>query len=59
MRDEGRYLYNQVDSDVKWEWSEGGLAASDAVSSYFPLPIPKNKGEMERERANGEGWWRL
>lgn len=49
MRDEGRYLYNQVDSDVKWEWSEGGLAASDAVSSHFPLY------RRTRERGRGKG----
>ncbi|PWW79827.1 hypothetical protein C7212DRAFT_273490 [Tuber magnatum] len=30
VHDEARYLYEQVDRDVKWEWSEGGLAASDA-----------------------------
>jgi len=37
MCDEARHLHNQVDRDVKWEWSERGLAASDAVSSHFPL----------------------
>ena len=61
MRDEGRYLYNQVDSDVKWEWSEGGLAASDAVSSYFPLyrrtrGRGRGKGLMVRGGRNCISW---
>ncbi|CUS10686.1 unnamed protein product [Tuber aestivum] len=30
VHDEARYLHDQVDRDVKWEWSEGGLAASES-----------------------------
>ncbi|PUU83687.1 hypothetical protein B9Z19DRAFT_1071909 [Tuber borchii] len=52
MRDEGRYLYNQVDSDVKWEWSEGGLAASDA--ELYRLGILYDQ-EVEVEIASSAG----
>jgi len=53
MRDEARHLHNQVDRDVEWELSERGLAASDAVSSYFPLCRRRTKGRGLIVRGGG------
>ncbi|KAG0135312.1 hypothetical protein HOY82DRAFT_552348 [Tuber indicum] len=54
VRCEARYLYDQVDRDVQWEWSEGGLAASDAELYRLGILYDQEVAEVEVASCVGE-----
>ncbi|RPB06156.1 hypothetical protein L873DRAFT_1797085 [Choiromyces venosus 120613-1] len=45
VHNEARYLYDEVDRDVRWEWSQGGLAVSDA--ELYQLGLLYEQEEVE------------